>query len=1084
MAEMAERPVWKAVALTRGTEEVDAVKMDLTALEDQFGSGIRSLLPRGVTAKKNGVDPEIVAEAAGFPTVRAMVEELGAIRGVTMKQAVKAETDTRMNDRHGDIMNDGSIEAEAQDAIHNEKRGDAIAMELKILRRMQADRVARSTAERRVMQEGAQNPQTYRSEAAVAETGMERLIAEETAKAARFARAYDRQGRSDLNRAMDGINAKAIREAARQAVGKMKTRDLGKVARFSRAEVKAAEASRKAIAERNYEQAAFYKYRQLLNHYLFIEAKAAQDEADSITKYLGRLADKKTVATMDQDYLEQIHGLLEKYDFRRASQAEVERRKSFAAWVAEQEAAGREVVASEKLINLAQTEHYSGVPLNDLRTLRDTVKQIEHLGRLKQKLKDLQELREYEEGISEIVETIEQVKGKPGRSASENMTGWDKTLSAFRSADAQLLKMEQMIDWLDNGNANGPLNRMVFRRLSEAQTKESDMTVQYVADLSKITARLDQKRMSERFTIAGRYDADGRPTTYSRSDLMAVVLNMGNEDNLGRLTDRKGNNFTDAQLEEVTSKLNADEAKAVQEIWDLINRLWPDIAALEREVNGVEPPKVAAREFEMVTADGPVKMRGGYYPIVYNPEKNVRQANYADQKSAALFDEQSYVRATTQKGHTKERMEGFAAPLLLNMDIIPRHLSQVIHDIAFREAIIDTNRILSDKRVVQAINEKLGREYSREFRPWLKAIANDRNLAVEQEASSWNAFIRRARTNATVVSMGFRFTTMFAQVAGLPAAAEMIGPKWVGVGMKEVYGDPRQALDVMRAIRDESGEMRHRHNQIDRDLRDANRRITGKSGLTARATRWAFAGIGMMDRGVVTAVYMGAKAKGISEGMSEADAIAYAEKAVRLTQSAGGTKDLSAIQRGPEVLKLVTMFYSYFNVMYARTRDIGRGVVHDQKYQEALFRSWWLLVVPAILGELLTGKEPEEDEEWAKWAAKKVATYPFASVPFARDMVNTMATGYGYKFTPAQRGAETVLKPVNAAMDIMAGEDVDAQRATLATIEAAGYITGNPFFGGQVTKSAGYLWDVLDGDQRPESVLEFARGVTIGPKKD
>lgn len=1081
-AELEARPEWRALALTRGSEDVDPVKIDLRALEDQFGSGIRSLLPRGVTSTKNGADPEVVAEAAGFADAREMVEALGGIRGKTLKQAVKAETDARMAAKYGDVMNDGTIEAEAQDAVHNEKRGDAIAMELKVLRRLEAEKVARKVAERRVAAEGALDAQTYQSEAAVAETGMERLVAQETGRAARFARSYDRSGRQKLDEAMAVIDPKAIREAARRVIGRMKGKDLGKTAQYSRAEVKAAEESRKAIAARDYEKAVFYKYRQLLNHYLFIEAKKAQEETDTITKYLGRLASKKTIATMDQDYLEQIHGLLEKFDFKRASQKEVERRKSFADWAAEQQAAGRDIVAPKKLVEMSQTQHYSDVPLDDLRALRDTVRQIENLGRMKQKLQDAQDERDYQEAISDIVETIENNKDTVRRSASENKTKADRFFSLMRSADAQLLKMEQVIDWLDGGNPNGPLNRMVYQRLSAAQGKENDLTVKYVADMEKILSGLDAKRMQQRFTIAGKIDEQGRQISYTRADLMAIALNMGNEENLFRLTAKKGNNFTEAQLDEVTKLLNADEAKAVQDIWDLINTLWPEIAELERRVNGVAPPKVEAREFTMETADGPVKMRGGYYPIVYNPEKDARAARYADKAAAALFDENSYVRANTQQGHAKERMEGIAKPLRLDMEIIPRHLSQVIHDIAFREAIIDTNRILSDPRVTKAVNATLGKEYHDQFRPWLKAIANDRNLAVDQEAGAWRGFLRGMRTNATVVAMGFRFTTMFAQIAGLPAGAEMIGAKWMGVGMKEVYGDPSRIGEVMQAIRDESAEMRHRHNQIDRDMRDAQRKMMGQDGLQATAQRWAFAGISIVDRGVVSAVYTGAKLKGLSEGMTDAQAIAYAEKVVRLTQSAGGTKDLSAIQRGEEGQKLITMFYSYFNVMYARMRDIGRTTVQERKYAEAFWRSTWLILAPAIMGELLTGKGPDDDEEWEKWAARKIATYPFAALPLVRDLTNSLESGFDYSLSPAARSGETILKPVKAAAAVLNGKDVDAQKAIMSTIEASGYVFGLPT--GQLTKSANYLWDYLDGDQKPDDILEFARGVTIGPKKN
>ena len=37
------------------------------------------------------------------------------------------------------------------------------------------------------------------------------------------------------------------------------------------------------------------------------------------------------------------------------------------------------------------------------------------------------------------------------------------------------------------------------------------------------------------------------------------------------------------------------------------------------------------------------------------------------------------------------------------MDVLPRHVGQVIHDIAYREAIIDAHRFLSDSQVREGV---------------------------------------------------------------------------------------------------------------------------------------------------------------------------------------------------------------------------------------------------------------------------------------------------------------------------------------------------------------------------------------------
>src|SRR3546814_17088495 len=96
---------------------------------------------------------------------------------------------------------------------------------------------------------------------------------------------------------------------------------------------------------------------------------------------------KRTMPSISQEYLDQIHSLLERFDMRSGiSLRQIERRKALASWVQEQEAEGNQVVIDPKLLNEAYKRHYKDMPMEELRGLRDTIKNIEHLGRLKKKL--------------------------------------------------------------------------------------------------------------------------------------------------------------------------------------------------------------------------------------------------------------------------------------------------------------------------------------------------------------------------------------------------------------------------------------------------------------------------------------------------------------------------------------------------------------------------------------------------------------------------------------------------------------------------------------------------------------------------
>ncbi|MGY4333189.1 hypothetical protein ACVWWG_007606 [Bradyrhizobium sp. LB7.2] len=79
---------------------------------------------------EGGLDPDEAAGWFGFRSGDEMVRSLEA--ATPRKQAIDAETDRVMRDRHGDALNDGEVEAHALDAIHGpDKRGMWIAAELK-----------------------------------------------------------------------------------------------------------------------------------------------------------------------------------------------------------------------------------------------------------------------------------------------------------------------------------------------------------------------------------------------------------------------------------------------------------------------------------------------------------------------------------------------------------------------------------------------------------------------------------------------------------------------------------------------------------------------------------------------------------------------------------------------------------------------------------------------------------------------------------------------------------------------------------------------------------------------------------------
>lgn len=1027
------QPLFKAL------RNLKAEPINADWLRDNMGEDVFSLLPKRVPPiwKDRGAHPDSVAEMSGYATGRQMVEALigaelahrqakeGGDQRPLRVRAIQTETDAEMNAMVGDPLGDGTIEREALAAVNSEKQGEVMASELRA--------ISRRTGQR---------PTPYKI-------------------ARQWARTKVRQGAYNV-------------EASPAAIQ-----------RHTRAVAKAGGEAERALMAGKFEDAFAAKQRQMLSSALLAEAKAAGDEVDAARKRLDKIARRVTSKSVDQDYLDQAHALLEAVDLRQRSQKSLDRKERFADWAAARAAEGFDVVVPVSFGETLGQTNWSRLPVETLLALDDAVAQVMHLGRLKQTLLDNQERREFDAVVSEAVETAGRNGDNIPPSDLMEPSFWDRAKSRVAALDAALLKMETVFDWLDGGDPNGIFNRVVFRPIAEAQHNEQAKIAEIVGKLNEAANKIPAaqlKRWGDRFSSPVLLNREtGNPFVFTREQLISVALNFGNRGNIDKLLGGYGWNegAVKAVLDE---NLTAEEWAYVQEVWDTIDGLWPEIEAMEKRLNGVAPERVEAVPVE--TPYG--TMRGGYFPVVYDPARNYDAAANAA-KNSDLF-ENIYTRATTTRGFTKARTE-VQRPIHLSLGIINRHVAEVVHDLTHREAIMQADKFLSDKRVRRAVDEALGPEISKAFRPWLQRIANE--WAYDRAGlGGFENFLRAARLNATIVGMGFRFSTVLMQGAGFSNSFEVVGERWVGPAIARAAANPIEAYNF---VIERSGEVRARMDTLDRDIRDNMKRQAGGVRLDA-VKRFAFHGIGYMDRVVVVPTWIGAYDKAIAAGMTEDQAIYAADKAVRQSQGSGAAKDLAAVQAGRgvagEALKLLTMFYSYMSAFYQRQRtlgrDIGRGSVRD--LPRHLARAWWLVIVPPVLSELLAMRGPDEDddEEWGAWAFKKIALAQFGAIPVARDVMPILYAKwadektFGYRATPAT-GAIESLSRLSDELE-RAAEGEETKQLTRTSIETVGYFTG--LTTGQIAATSQFLVDVGAGDADPQGLSDWMEGITTGRIKE
>jgi hypothetical protein len=1020
-------------------------------MADRLGQDAVDLLPRMVPplAREKGMNADDLAEQAGFASGQQMIETLigaerahkeavagGDKRGLRQR-LIDTATDAAMEVRHGtDPFSNGEIEREAQAAVNNQLQGEVLAAEARALARRTGQDVTPYSLARR------------------------------------WAR----------GRVRGGIVAE---EAS-----------AGAIARHARNVAKAGRAAEAALVKGDMGAALVAKQQQLISSALLAEAKEAHDQVEAAKDRLAKIARRKTMKSVDQAYLEQAQTLLAEVNFVEATQKLLDRQNKWAEWAQARQAEGYDVVVPASFEATIKGTHWSRLSVENLMGLDEAVAQVMHLGRLKQSLLDGQEERDWADIEAEAIHAASHLRQRPPAPLIEPGLG-DRIKSGILSIDATLLRMETVFDWLDGGDPNGVFNRIAFRPVADAQAREDAMLSDYyhrTRDLFDAVPREDLGRWQDKVVLPFQYRVTGAPVELRRHQIIAMALNVGNEGNLQRLADGYGWN-RGAIMEFLNGTLTKGEWTYVQGVWDTIETLWPQIEAMEKRINGVAPDKVEPLKF--LTPHG--EMQGGYYPAIYDETRDYK-AEENRGRDADLF-EGRYTRANTTASATKAREEVVKKPILLDMGVINRHLGEVIHDITHREAVMKAWRFLTSERVMQAVDEALGPEVRKQFRPWVKFIAN--RWASERAGNEgFGKFIQALRANTTAVGLGLRASTILVHTSGLVYGTEVIGEKWMAQGMAAMAKDYRGTVNH---VLEQSPEVRAHLEHFDNDIRkqidklNDGRPLTKAAAHIREAQRFLFHGIGFMVQRVSVPVWVGAYNKGISEGLSDADAKFAADKAVRKTMGSAGAKDLAAIQRGTgkwgEVAKLFTMFYTQMSAQYQRQRTLyrdatGQDVRQPRSLGRLAARAWWLIAIApmwdAAIKMALGGHGPDDDEWWATFVFKHMLANQLAPIPGLRDLFQpTWNAVAGHKVfnpsvTPLQKVYDSVINLGKDLGNVAHGKPT--KQLTRHALESVGYATG--LVPGQFASATQFLVDLSNGQAHPHSVSDWVQGLSTGRIKE
>lgn len=927
------------------------------------------------------------------------------VRTLAIAQSPKVEieglTDSRMLERYGDLATPEAIERAADKAIHNEARARFVATEVNAL--------AKATGQRKIL-------------------------------------------------------TSAARDFARAMIARLKVRDI-RPGQYASAEVRAAKAAQKASQSGDLTTAAAEKRNQLVNNYATRSAYDAQEEVDKGIRYINKFDNEGTRKGLEADYLDQIDALRERFDFRKGvSLKAIDKRKALAEWIQAQRDQGLEPEIPAALENEAFRKSYKDLTVEEFRGLVDTIKQIEHLGRLKNRLLTAADNRAFEAVKNEIVASIEE--NDQGRIADTRTptTNLGRLMQTLKNFGASHVKAATWARILDGGKDGGPMWEYLVRSANERGNMETTMRADATVALSKILApvfKLGKMGGSGQF-----FPSIGR--SLNREARIALALNTGNQGNLQRLLGGEG--WTVQQIQPVLESLTAAEWQAVQDVWDHFESYRPQIGAKERRVYGREPAWVDPAPFTIKTADGgEITLRGGYYPIKYDPAASQRAEEYADAEGAKRQLQGAFTSATTRRSFTKTRAEEVSGrPLLYTLAGLYSGVNDVIHDLTWHEWLIDANRILRNKAIDSAIRNAYGPAVKNQFKTWVADIA-------EGEKGAQNAAeqaLGRLRQGVSAAGLGFNVMSAAMQVTGFNQSIVRVGAKWIGRGIAQYIADP---MGKAREVVGMSEFMADRSRTQFRELNELRNRVQDESPAMRNIKLGTYFFMMRMQRMVDVPTWLGAYEKAIAGGNNEERAVALADQAVIDSQGSGMVKDLSAVERGGPALKLFTVFYSYMNTAL----NLGVAQTMTTKSKAKLAADYLMLfTVPVVLGtalkEALTpgGDDDDDLEKLARKLAAEQLSYLMGLMVVVREFnevakVVTGAEGAGRSYGgPA--GLRAIGDFYRFAQQANQGEFDDAFRK--AAINLLGDFTGLP--AAQINRTITGTQALAEGEtENPAAVL-------------
>lgn len=558
--------------------------------------------------------------------------------------------------------------------------------------------------------------------------------------------------------------------------------------------------------------------------------------------------------------------------------------------------------------------------VSDFRDYYDMVKGLAKFGRDARKVDVANVERALDDVANEVMNNGERlgVKYTP-QQLHDYRSNWFKRMgSRMQTLFVSNLRPEVYLHMLD-GDRQGPLMQGVVNPLMKGKFLETDLidawskAMKGVDQSGKLYRSMGVKLPESPEFMKAQTALGAVQVIQTHGDLRAALLHLGSVSARTKLLEGFGWDHPNAigpfhgemQVQWLLDHATQEDWDFVREFWKQNDTLFKRADEMYGRVRGYglkEDPAIPVDTQRFGT------IPGGHVHIQYNWSlaRKMRLAESAEDATMGLTgaEEPSVLTALDSRypasglpssGYRVERT-GFTAPVQLDYRYLSSGVAQMIHDIAYREPLIQAQKVLTDPRVEAALESTLGPEYQRQVLPWLNYIAKQR-LAFDPATDDLAAGIRSLASNVSFAKVAFNPNSVLKHsgVGAMHMLTEIGDPKVMAQAASDLFGPKgatwRDFVDM------HSGEVRGLKWNIDTTLQDAMIKDAVTGGALARYRELGYASFTMAKRLESQVTWLSKFRQEVARSGDFDGAVNVADKAVRDTQGAGSAVDLAPALR-------------------------------------------------------------------------------------------------------------------------------------------------------------------------------------------